>query len=90
MSGAGLTPADFAVLSASSGSGTGPYYAAAHLQGLGGGTDSTWIGAGSAPVPEPSTVLAGLALLAPFGASTLRLTRKCRAAKNGSSAGLEG
>jgi hypothetical protein len=32
------------------------------------------------PVPEPSTVIAGLSLLLPFGASTLRILRKNRIA----------
>jgi hypothetical protein len=33
-----------------------------------------------APVPEPTTMLAGALLLLPFGASTLRMLRKARAA----------
>jgi len=33
----------------------------------------------STPVPEPSTVIAGMLLLLPFGASTLRVLRKNRA-----------
>ncbi|MGH7951702.1 MAG: hypothetical protein ACREFE_07255 [Limisphaerales bacterium] len=35
---------------------------------------------GVAPVPEPTTVLAGALLLLPFGASTLRILRRNRAA----------
>jgi len=31
---------------------------------------------GMVPVPEPSTIVAGLLLLLPFGASTLRALRK--------------
>jgi hypothetical protein len=34
----------------------------------------------SSPVPEPTTVLAGMLLLLPFGASTLRILRRNRAA----------
>jgi len=34
----------------------------------------------SEPVPEPTTLIAGALLLLPFGASTLRLLRKNRAA----------
>jgi hypothetical protein len=32
------------------------------------------------PVPEPTTMVAGVLLLLPFGASTLRVLRKNRAA----------
>jgi hypothetical protein len=32
------------------------------------------------PVPEPTTMIAGALLLLPFGASTLRILRKGRAA----------
>jgi hypothetical protein len=35
---------------------------------------------GAAPVPEPTTMIAGALLLLPFGASTLRILRKGRAA----------
>jgi hypothetical protein len=35
---------------------------------------------GVAPVPEPTTMIAGALLLLPFGASTLRILRKSRAA----------
>jgi hypothetical protein len=35
---------------------------------------------GVVPVPEPTTMLAGALLLLPFGASTLRILRKNRAA----------
>jgi hypothetical protein len=31
------------------------------------------------PVPEPTTVIAGVLLLLPFGASTLKILRKKRA-----------
>jgi hypothetical protein len=31
-----------------------------------------------APVPEPTTLIAGALLLLPFGASTLRIVRKSR------------
>ena len=55
----GLTAADFAFLSAPAG-GSGPFYAAAHVQGLPAscGGDSTWIEPGRGPlsiipVPEP-------------------------------------
>jgi hypothetical protein len=55
----GLTAADFSYLSAESGGESGPFYAAAHIQGLSGG-NSTWIEPGggpmTTPVPEPSTV----------------------------------
>lgn len=52
---AGLNGSDFSYLSQPAG-GSGPFYAAAHIQGLANG-DSTWIepGAGPLPVPEPST-----------------------------------
>ena len=33
-----------------------------------------------APVPEPTTMIAGALLLLPFGASTLRMLRKSRKA----------
>jgi len=62
-----LTAADFACLSAPGG-GSGPFYAAAHVQGLSGG-NSTWIEPSQAtlvPVPEPTTTvscLLGLAAL---------------------------
>jgi hypothetical protein len=36
--------------------------------------------AGPAPVPEPTTMISGALLLLPFGASTLRILRKNRAA----------
>jgi hypothetical protein len=35
---------------------------------------------GVAPVPEPTTIIAGAMLLLPFGASTLRILRKIRMA----------
>lgn len=52
-----LTAADFAYLSAPAG-GSGPFYAAAHVQGLSGG-NSTWIEPYQVtviPVPEPAPV----------------------------------
>jgi hypothetical protein len=37
-------------------------------------------GVAPVPVPEPTTMVAGALLLLPFGASTLRILRKNRAA----------
>lgn len=50
----GLTASDFEYLSAPSGS-AGPFYAAAHIQGIGTGNVSAWVepGLGPMPVPEP-------------------------------------
>jgi hypothetical protein len=42
--------------------------------------DQLAIDAGFTPVPEPTTIIAGALLLLPFGASTLRILRKNRAA----------
>jgi hypothetical protein len=42
--------------------------------------DQLAIDAGFTPVPEPTTMIAGALLLLPFGASTLRILRKNRAA----------
>lgn len=54
---AGLTPDDFAVIATPSG-GNGPYYAAAHIQGIGTGAGSTWTNAQIVtPTPEPAGVL---------------------------------
>jgi hypothetical protein len=55
-----LTAADFAYLSAVGGGGeSGPFYAAAHIQGLSGG-NSTWLEPGGGPVitrvPEPAPI----------------------------------
>jgi len=54
----GLTVGDFEYFSASSG-GTVPFYAAAHMQGTGGGNVSAWVepdlGPIPVPVPEPAT-----------------------------------
>jgi hypothetical protein len=41
---------------------------------------SFWGGFYSAPVPEPTTMIAGALLLLPFGASTLRMLRRNRTA----------
>jgi hypothetical protein len=71
----GLTANAFDELSAPGG-GHGPFLSAAHVQnttGAGSG-GSGWI----APVPEPTTMIAGALLLLPFGASTLRILRKGR------------
>lgn len=54
----GLTAGDFAYQSLPAG-GSGPFYAAAHVQGLSGGL-STWVepggGPGLVPVPEPASL----------------------------------
>jgi hypothetical protein len=66
----GLTASNFAYLSAPAG-GSGPFYAAAHIQSLSNG-GSTWIEPGGGPiltsVPEPSseTILGGLGLISLF------------------------
>ena len=40
--------------------------------------DQTTLSLNEAPVPEPTTIIAGALLLLPFGASTLRILRKTR------------
>jgi len=66
----GLDASNFAFLSAPAG-GSGPFYAAAHIQSLSNG-GSTWIEPGGGPiitvVPEPSseTILGGLSLIGLF------------------------
>jgi hypothetical protein len=57
----GLTAADFAFLSAPAG-GSGPFYAAAHVQGIPPNNYSTWIEPGAGPVqitsvPEPAPLV---------------------------------
>jgi hypothetical protein len=66
--------------------GTIPLYAgnvlegtAAPGDGANGGDDQEFFLLGT-PVPEPSTILAGALMLLPFGASTLRILRRNRAA----------
>ena len=78
---AGLTANDFAFLSAPSG-GFGPFYAAAHVQGIGPDSLSGWIdpslGAQIIPVPEPSSaaILAlSLGALGIWRQSKVRKTR---------------
>lgn len=57
----GLIAADFGYMSQPSNGGSGPFYAAAHVQGLAGGA-STWIEPSQmitiSPVPEPSSLVA--------------------------------
>jgi hypothetical protein len=48
------------------------------------------VGQTDAPLPEPTTMIAGALLLLPFGASTLRLLRKNRAPKSWASPGGSG
>jgi hypothetical protein len=75
-----LSAADFAYLSKPAG-GSGPFYAAAHVQGLSGG-NSTWIEPGGGPMaivtaaPEPRSIAYGLLALALGG---LLIARRSRA-----------
>jgi hypothetical protein len=76
INGTGITPASFDTSSTGApGNGT-TWLAAAHIGGYG---NSVWTGAitssGTPQVPEPATVLAGLLLLLPFGASAARVIR---------------
>lgn len=75
---AGLTAADFEYLSAPAG-GSGPFYAAAKIQGLPGGGGSMFIEPGQGPqtipVPEPSPSIVFLGGLGLFGMARLRLRR---------------
>ena len=54
--GIGLTAADFNYQNAG---GAGPFFSAAHVQSIGSGSGSGWIGTGgdTVPVPEPSGIL---------------------------------
>jgi hypothetical protein len=65
---AGLVPINFGFLSAPAG-GSGPFYAAAHIQSIGTGNVSTWIEPGAGPittsVPEPASI--GLCVLGSLG-----------------------
>ncbi len=70
----GVHPDDFLFLSAPAG-GHGPFYAAAHIQNTpAGGGQSGWISASTfVVVPEPATLVTGLALA--FGALVLSFRR---------------
>jgi hypothetical protein len=72
--GTGITPNSFNYLSTQSG-GNGTWPVVAFIQGYGGSAFTSTL---AAPVPEPTTVIAGALLLLPFGASTLRMLRKNR------------
>ena len=72
---AGLTASDFAFLSApASGGGAGPFFAAAHIQSIGGAGDSGWVSPGQVTaVPEPTSGwLLGAGLLSIVGRSVFR------------------
>ena len=77
----GLAFSDFFFLSAPAGPGNpGPFYAAAHVQGIGAGNDSGWIGTGSADItaiPEPAS---GAMLAASTVFAALWLRRRIRPA----------
>lgn len=66
LSKAGLDEADFNYLSAPGG-GNGVHYAIAHIQSIGTGGTSAWVGPGrvTTVVPEPSTYLAGALVAIP-------------------------
>jgi len=78
-----LTVNDFPFLS-SPGGGTGTFFAAAHVQGIGGGSLSGWVGPTEAiitPVPEPAPVLLvglGIGLLLAEQASRRKLQKRQR------------
>lgn len=77
ITGTDITPESFNT--GSFGGAKGSFLAAAHI---GGYASSIWVsgqpGGDTPQVPEPTTLLAGLLLLLPFGASAIRIIRKNR------------
>jgi hypothetical protein len=75
----GLSPSDFKYLSTSAGGQHGPFYGAAHIQGIAGqsGSDSVWIdpslGPQIIPVPEPAPTAFLAVLLGLWGVWFLRV-----------------